>query len=100
MLDLPDDVNGAELSDNNELVGSSLKGRVFMSCDKTRTILSRIDTDKRADYEGKTGKNCVPGLGSDIKAASLWSKTSSSSFSTEPWPAGIAFIIGSKLRKS
>ncbi len=35
-----------------------------------------------------------------VKAASEWSKISSSSFSTEPCPAGIAFIIGSKLLKS
>ena len=35
-----------------------------------------------------------------VKAASEWSNISSSSFSTEPWPAGIALIIGSKFLKS
>ena len=35
-----------------------------------------------------------------VKAASEWSNISSSSFSTDPWPAGIALIIGSKFLKS
>lgn len=35
-----------------------------------------------------------------VNLGSLWSNTSSSSFSMEPWPAGIFLMSGSKLRKS